>query len=81
MGKKKKGKEEKIEKFPIDAEVANFESKYPSIMPFVDGNLVRRLYETSIPSNIRENGVNWNITANFTVEKKDRKSTRLNSSH
>ncbi len=70
MGKKKKGKEEKIEKFPIDAEVANFESKYPSIMPFVDGNLVRRLYETSIPSNIRENGVNWNITANFTVEKK-----------
>lgn len=68
MGKKKK--EEKVEKFPIDAEVANFESKYPKIIPFVDPSLVRRLYESSIPSNMRENGVSWNITANFTVEKK-----------
>ena len=68
MGKKKK--EEKVERFPIDAEVANFESKYTKIMPFIDASLVRRLYESSIPNDIRENGVSWNITANFTVEKK-----------
>ncbi len=66
----KKKKQEKIEKFPIDAEVANFEAKYPSIMPCIDSTLVRRLYETSIPKDVRENGVNWNINANFTVEKK-----------
>lgn len=68
MGKKKK--EEKVEKFPIDKEVASFEAKYTKILPFVDASLIRSLYETSIPSNIRENGVSWNITANFTVEKK-----------
>ncbi len=67
---RKKKKEEKVERFPIDAEVANFESKYTKIMPFIDASLVRRLYESSIPSDIRENGVSWNITANFTVEKK-----------
>lgn len=68
MGKKKK--EEKVEKFPIDKEVASFESRYPKIMPLVDASLVRKLYESSIPSDIRQNGVSWNITANFTVEKK-----------
>lgn len=68
MGKKRK--EEKVEKFPIDKEVASFEAKYTKILPFVDASLVRRLYETSIPSNTRENGVSWNLNANFTVEKK-----------
>lgn len=70
MGKKKKEKGKVIEKFPIEAEIANFESKYPSILPYIDPNLIRRLYETSIPKDSRENGVSWNITANFTVEKK-----------
>ena len=69
MGKKDK-KIQKEVKFPIDTEVANFEAKYAPIIPFVDSTLVRRLYETSIPSNMRENGVSWNITANFIVEKK-----------
>lgn len=68
MGKKRK--EEKVEKFPIDKEVASFEAKYTKILPFVDASLVRRLYETSIPSNTRENGVSWNLNASFTVEKK-----------
>lgn len=69
-GSKKKKQVPKIEKFPIDAEVANFEAKYPSIIPLVDSSLVRRLYESSIPSEVRENGVSWNISTNFTVEKK-----------
>ncbi len=67
---KKKKKEQTVEKFPIDAEVSNFEARYSSIIPCVDSNLVRNLYEESIPENTRTNGVSWNITANFAVEKK-----------
>lgn len=66
----KKNKKEENEKFPLAAEVANFEAKYPVIIPCIDANLVRQIYEVSIPSNMRENGVSWNITASFTVEKK-----------